>query len=567
MDMNKTCRVIFPVYQTNLSDMEQQTFSRNLETLKNHPVVLVCPEGLDVSLLQTNHPALKIEFFPAEFFAGVEGYNRLMLYPPFYERFLDVDYILICQLDVFVFRDELQEWCNRPYDYIGAPWIATPRNSLIPKLNRFFGRLFGKKYPRDPIFYKVGNGGFSLRRTKRFYEISSRNQAVITSYLEATKQEIYATEDVFWSLKAPELDPDFRIPDYREAVAFAMDRKPDIAMKINGGMLPFACHGFNKPKVRKFWKPVLEQVLYEKAIITKHEQESKTLISIALSTYNGEKYLRQQLDSLLQQTYPYLEIIVVDDVSSDQTVEILRDYEQRDNRIKIFVNEHNLGFNKSFERAFGLCSGDYICVSDQDDVWLPEKVTMLHYYIGDQLLIYSNSFRMDASGKFLGRNNFRKMLPARNDPRAFAIRNTVSGHTTLFKKNLLELALPVPPHCYYDWWMAIIAANAGKIVNRNICLTKHRIHSANVSLETSSSREKEYISMQRWISSILSIKNLRYRDFFETFFRILGLKGISRDIALFWFQLKYNRSIYNKKTFFSRMNNARKIVLSFMPER
>src|ERR1700744_3577317 len=95
------------------------------------------------------------------------------------------------------------------------------------------------------------------------------------------------------------------------------------------------------------------------------------LISVALCTYNGEKYIKEQLDSIINQTYTCIEVIIVDDGSTDSTYDIISDYALRDNRIKCFKNETNLGFNKNFEKAVSLTSGEYIAISDQDDIWLP----------------------------------------------------------------------------------------------------------------------------------------------------------------------------------------------------
>jgi hypothetical protein len=256
---DRLVKIVIPVYRENLTPDEEISFNQCYAVLSRYPLVIIKPNSLEVNALCRQYPLLQTESFDDKYFRSIESYNELMLSSEFYARFPDSTYILICQLDAFVFRDELQAWCNKSYDYIGAPWIAIPGNSWIIRTNRFIGKMFGKTYPREAIFYKVGNGGFSLRKTSRFYEIASNYQSLIKSYLDAETKEIYAAEDVFWSLKVPELEADFNIPDYREAVSFAMDRKPAIAMKINGGNLPFACHGFNKPKVRKFWKPIIEK--------------------------------------------------------------------------------------------------------------------------------------------------------------------------------------------------------------------------------------------------------------------------------------------------------------------
>ncbi len=290
--------------------------------------------------------------------------------------------------------------------------------------------------------------------------------------------------------------------------------------------------------------------------------ENLPLISIALSTYNGEKYLEEQLDSLLRQTYTPLEIIIVDDCSTDSTFHLLKKYEQKHNIFKVFFNEQNLGFNKSFEKVFSLCSGEYIAISDQDDCWMENKVERLSQHIGENLLIYSNSVLIDERGHSLGRNKFKKVQPARNDPRSFSIRNVVAGHTVLFRKELLKLASPFPTVCFYDWWMALVAANENKITNLNEVLTKHRIHTFNASQGCFFSKNDGYDCMHGWINSVLSLENLRYRNFFEELYNIFGKKD---DKLLKCFQIKNNKVIYNKKGYFSRLNNARKIVLSPIP--
>src|ERR1700742_3478188 len=98
------------------------------------------------------------------------------------------------------------------------------------------------------------------------------------------------------------------------------------------------------------------------------------LISVALCTYSGEKFLQEQMDSILAQTYKNLEIVIVDDCSTDRTIDIINSYAEKDKRIKLFQNDTNLGFNKNFEKALSLTTGEYISISDQDDTWLPQKL-------------------------------------------------------------------------------------------------------------------------------------------------------------------------------------------------
>jgi hypothetical protein len=258
--MSASVKIIIPIYKSYFGDLEEQSFLQCIKVLKDYEIILVQPEGLDNSYITEKFNTISVENFPKHYFQNIEGYNELLLSPLFYERFLDSEYILIYQLDAFVFKDELSDWCQKDYDYIGAPWIASPKKAIWSKLFNLIARKFRskKKNDREQTFFKVGNGGFSLRKTASHYAIAKQNESFILEFLSAKEKEIYAIEDVFWSLKAFELDKNFRIPDYKEALGFAIDRKPKIALALNNNQLPFGCHGINKPKVIEFWKPILE---------------------------------------------------------------------------------------------------------------------------------------------------------------------------------------------------------------------------------------------------------------------------------------------------------------------
>lgn len=249
--------IVIPVYKNKLSHLEERSLNQCIKILGDHDIIFACPNGLDPKYQQLD---IKIEEFNTDYFQDIQGYNRLMLESHFYERFLSYDYILLHQLDAFIFRDELKLWCDKGYDYIGAPWIAS--TSIISKLLKPFNSKSIKR--RKPIFFKVGNGGLSLRKTKTFFKISTVLKKDIKTQLTEKKHEIYAIEDVFWSLKVPTFFNDFSIPHYKEAVKFAIDRKPALSLKINKNKLPFGCHGFDKPKVIEFWKPIIDREYQKK---------------------------------------------------------------------------------------------------------------------------------------------------------------------------------------------------------------------------------------------------------------------------------------------------------------
>ena len=250
---SKLVTIIIPIYKVNLSLTEQMSLNQCLKLLGDFDIVFVQPEDLDTTSINAEG-RIRTEVFPNHYFKTVYGYNSLMLSDEFYKRFLDFKYMLVYQLDAFVFKNELKEWCDKGYDYIGAPWIASP-NTLLKRVISIFDSK--RKRERKKIFFKVGNGGFSLRNISKSYHIAQEMKNEIEANLKREKSDFYIMEDVFWSIAVPKQFPDFKIPDYKEALGFAMDRKPDLALKLNNNKLPFGCHGFDKPKVEAFWKEIL----------------------------------------------------------------------------------------------------------------------------------------------------------------------------------------------------------------------------------------------------------------------------------------------------------------------
>src|SRR6187431_132670 len=107
----------------------------------------------------------------------------------------------------------------------------------------------------------------------------------------------------------------------------------------------------------------------------------RPLISIVLCTFNGARFLEEQIESILNQTYPNIELLISDDASIDDSIMILKKYEHHP-LVKLFYNKQNVGFSKNFECAAMLTNGDYIAFSDQDDIWLPNKIENLYKAIG-----------------------------------------------------------------------------------------------------------------------------------------------------------------------------------------
>lgn len=218
------------------------------------------------------------------------------------------------------------------------------------------------------------------------------------------------------------------------------------------------------------------------------------LISVALATYNGEPYLRAQLDSIFSQSYSEVEVVAVDDGSSDGTLAILREY-ARTHRLRVVQNDHNLGFVRNFEKTLSLCTGDFIALADQDDIWYPDKLERLRPLLDKSLLVYSDADLIDEGGRALGtrlRDLYGGLRFVRGShPRSFLLGECVSGNTMAFRAELRELALPIPDGVpYHDIWISFIASAIGSIDFVDAPLLQYRRHSESVTVDQSA-RESE----------------------------------------------------------------------------
>lgn len=201
------------------------------------------------------------------------------------------------------------------------------------------------------------------------------------------------------------------------------------------------------------------------------------LISVALCVYNGERFLRAQLDSVLAQRDVQLDVVALDDASTDASGEILQAYAQRDQRVRCYRNPHNLGVTQSFERAMALARGSLIAPCDQDDLWEPGKLATLAAAIGTADLAYCDSAYVDMDAVPTGRriSDDIEML-AGTGPLRFALSNSVSSHAALVRRELFELARPFPADAFPDWWLAVAAAAHHGVVHVPDALVKFRRH-------------------------------------------------------------------------------------------
>ncbi len=223
--------------------------------------MFVIPRKRYIESFAAKYPALTFSSFENEYFASLDGYNRLLLCWNFYNHFSQYEYVLIVQTDALVFRDEIHEWCDKGFSYIGSPW---------------FHGLTSPRYPLS--FLGVGNGGFSLRKVQDFLRVLSGNNSrdIVSSAkrpvtpmefmrlksvglhcLKFGKQppfiQVSINEDIFWGLVAPGRHDYFSVPSPKDAVGFAFETAPEYLYELNGYKLPFGCHAWQRYNPQ-FWR-------------------------------------------------------------------------------------------------------------------------------------------------------------------------------------------------------------------------------------------------------------------------------------------------------------------------
>jgi len=240
-----------PIYKSSPDAGELVSLNQCIRVLGRHPVIFFAPERLDMTFYE-NHCKDKINFqvlrFDSAYFDGIKGYNSLMLSPQFYQSFLSYRYLLIYQLDAYVFRDELEAWCRKGYDYIGAPYIFVDLDTYpikvftkYRKLLKFLNRLCLVRYR----FRHVGNGGFSLRHV--------RHTIRFLTLLKRFVKKWPLNEDSFFTHFGNLFFLLYKIAPEKEALQFSFEEKPDQAFKINDNTLPFGCHAYARYNDNGFW--------------------------------------------------------------------------------------------------------------------------------------------------------------------------------------------------------------------------------------------------------------------------------------------------------------------------
>jgi len=229
--------VVIPIYK-ELADMnEKHSFWQCTEVLHPYTIILAVPQSLNTSYYEAlTDKTLQVQRFDDAYFKDVTGYSKLLTSKCFYQAFTAYQYILLYQLDAWVFKDELAFWAAKGYDYIGAPWLEPPPITS------------GKKPLFDlskRLVNKVGNGGLSLRKIQSHIKWSF--------WASILFKLLPKNEDMIWTLFVP-----FKKPKIKEALLFAFERNPERSFELTGQTLPFGCHAWEKYQPH-FWQRFIKK--------------------------------------------------------------------------------------------------------------------------------------------------------------------------------------------------------------------------------------------------------------------------------------------------------------------
>lgn len=262
-------------------------------------------------------------------------------------------------------------------------------------------------------------------------------------------------------------------------------------------------------------------------------------VAVLISTYNGEKYIREQLDSILNQTYKNIEIVIRDDGSKDSTIDIIKEYQEKNDNI--FLKEGiNLGFIKSFFQLLSYANADYYAFCDQDDIWLENKIELAVELLDSvdntmPNMVFGNSDYYDENMNFMRKGE---------EHRTFSFKNSLyecvaQGMTMTINQVAKQIIIDnIPEKClFHDWWTYMICSGQGNVMYNDSTVVKYRRFEKNATAEG---------------QNILKVFLWRI----EKLFADNGMKDIKTQ------QLEYKRLFYNKLS-----NENKEILDLFVQEK
>ena len=324
--LSKKVLVLIPVYKEQLSISEKLSLYQVRHVLKNYQICFVSPEKMRHFLSNKN---LKAEYFSDDYFKSMYSYSKLLLNPDFYQRFKEYKYILIYQLDAFVFYDKLDYFCSLDYDYIGAPMLMPWLYEILPTSRNV-----------------VGNGGFSLRKVSSCIRVTKNKEKIYE--LSGKKDLFEELEDLFFGYCGVEKFINFSVPSAKIANKFSMqDNVSHCYQNLSETNLPFGCHAWSKNYYFSFWKS------YIKKYSNFPDELEKEIYA------NGIKDYRNVIFDRFKQ---YLVSRIFRHIDSHEIISVMKKY--------ISINEKYIlwGSGKVGDRAYKLLKFlniDIVCIFDK----------------------------------------------------------------------------------------------------------------------------------------------------------------------------------------------------------
>lgn len=302
-------------------------------------------------------------------------------------------------------------------------------------------------------------------------------------------------------------------------------------------------------------------------------------VDILMCTYNGEKYIEQQIQSILNQTHTDFRLIIVDDISQDRTVSIIQELMLLDSRIELYQNEKNLGYFNNFLHGLDFVTADYLFFSDQDDSWVKDKIEKqladLMQEETSVLMSFSNSYLLyddvNAQTSFETKRDADKIKTYYSTAIELALRNIVAGHTILMRTDSLTwikermALLKDKKHLYFDYVLTLLLLEQGKIKYFDESLVYFRQHSDSTST-VMRMNYYHYVS-----SNALAFSQISESDKTVNYFSVLNktLTRKSHFLAYFKFlrqNLLHFKRVFNNYDFYHTDNSPsflKRILLCF----
>jgi len=246
-------------------------------------------------------------------------------------------------------------------------------------------------------------------------------------------------------------------------------------------------------------------------------------VDILLATYNGEKYLKEQIESILNQTYSDFRLLISDDCSSDNTKEILKEYKKKDSRIVLYFQQENLGVIKNFEFLLNKVESKFYMFSDQDDIWKKDKIekSINKLEETDSDLVYTDLEVVDENlnvtyKSYWKLKGFYRKIKNYNNFESLYLNNFVTGCTIISKKSLIKGFLPLPntsKYVLHDYWIPLIISQKGKITYIEEPLIMYRQHKNNKIGSKKKSAELKTLNEIRKL--FITVKKEHFKVFIE----------------------------------------------------